>query len=116
MLSVRQISSKAESNYKSIIKEKNQSMDRIIYINKLVDYAKRNKIDLRLKNKDTHYFAWSLIYFLRFPTKHNFDSMLFTYKHHRNKFKMLIELTLKVDRLFLLIFKKIKNVFSNKGN
>ena len=67
MLSVRQISSKAESNYKSIIKEKNQSMDRIIYINKLVDYAKRNKIDLRLKNKDTHYFAWSLIYFLRFP-------------------------------------------------
>lgn len=72
MASYRSVRKKGGTNYVSTIAKTNLLLDRYLYLEKLEEFC-TNEMNVTLKHKDRilHYNWWSLLYILRYPSKHN---------------------------------------------
>lgn len=108
MLATTFLIKKNGTNYKSSIKKYNQIMSRIIYLDTLKDFAKNFfHYDLKFKNRNEYYVAWSILYLLRYPNKHNLKVLLFTYNRNKNKFILFLYLMRNSHKLIGIILKKL---------
>jgi len=104
MAAIRQNVSSDGSNYKSVIFKKNQVISRIEYLEKLKKYAlEQFNYDLIYTNRNEYYFAWSILYLLRYPSKHNLEALRYTLKLNPNKLKLFFYLIRNLHRLFIKI-------------
>jgi glycosyltransferase involved in cell wall biosynthesis len=101
------------TNYKSIIQKSNQIMSRILYLERLEEYAKKHhKYKLTYVNRREYYFAWSILFFMRYPSMHNFRVLIFTYKYNNSKARLFWYLASNIGKLSFQIKKQVKSFFS----
>ena len=116
MAAHRIIVRKDGTNFKSTINKKNQIKDRIIYLNRLKEFTLKNYgVNLCYNNRLEYNFVWSLLYFIRFPSKHNYKALVFMISQVNNKFdilKYLINCLIKAPKfIYNYLMKNVRSKF-----
>lgn len=104
------------TNFKSTINKKNQIKDRLIYLNKLKIFTLKNyDVNILYTHRLEYNFGWSLLYFVRFPSKHNYKALVFIISQVNNKFdilKYLINCLIKAPKfIYNYLMKNVRSKF-----
>jgi glycosyltransferase involved in cell wall biosynthesis len=116
MAAHRIIVRKNGTNFKSTINKKNQIKDRLIYLHELKLFTLDSyNVNLLYTNRLEHNFGWSLLYFIRFPSKHNYVALVFIISQVNNKFdilKYLINCLIKAPKfIYNYLMKNVRSKF-----
>lgn len=78
------------TNYKSIISRKNQTIDRLEYLNRLEMFA-RNDYNVYFKHnpRNEYLFLWALLFLIRYPNSHNLNALKKVYNLIDNKWYLI---------------------------
>lgn len=97
MSSYRSFKKKGSSNYSSSIAKVNRIIDRLNLLKKLEVYC-LDEMKLAIKHEDRmpYHVWWSILYMLRYPSSHNWESLITIYNLSNDK-----------KRLYPYIFKKL---------
>ena len=97
MASYRSINRKGASNWVSQNSKINRIAERIEFLDTLEAYC-LNEMQYPLKHVDrlNHYIWWSVMYMVRYPTKHNWETLRTVYRLSHNK-----------TRVYLYVFKHL---------
>jgi glycosyltransferase involved in cell wall biosynthesis len=100
MAAHRIIIRKNGTNYKSIIRRNNQTVDRIQYLQKLEIFAKNKyNIDLKHVPRNESLFLWALLFLIRYPNLHNYIVFKKVYSLIDNKWLLLKFVLIKIYKI-----------------
>lgn len=109
MMSYRSFQKKGGTNFSSSIRGKNGSIERILFLKKLEDYA-QDEMNIKVRHEDRmpYHVWWSILLMLRYPTLNNWESLKTVYRLSLNKKSVFKYILLNVPMLPILIAKQIK--------
>jgi len=109
MSSYRRFQKKGDTNYCSFIQGKNRIIERINFLKRLEDYC-RNEMNIEVKHEDRMPFHvwWSILYMLRYPTLHNWESLKTIYRMSLNKKRVYKYILLQLPMLPILTARYLK--------
>ena len=115
MTSYRRFQKKEGTNYCSSIRGKNGIAERINFLNRLENYC-QSEMNIEVKHEDRMPYNvwWSIIYMLRYPTSHNWESLKTIYRmspYNKRVYKYIFLQSLKLP---ILIARQLKKEFFNK--
>ena len=102
-------------NWSSSIAKKNLIIDRINFLKKLELYC-HDEMKREIKHEDRmpYYVWWSILYMLRYPTSHNWESLKTIYRMSLYNKRVYKYIFLKSLKLPILIARQLKKEFFNK--
>jgi glycosyltransferase involved in cell wall biosynthesis len=112
MTSYRSFQMKGGTNWSSSIAKKNHMLDRIYFLKMLELYCSE-EFNLEIKHEDRmpYYVWWSILYFIRFPSSHNWRSLKNIYILSNDKNKVYVYILMQIPKLPSMIvnyiFKKL---------
>ena len=109
MSSYRSFQRKGGTNWSSSIRGKNKIIERINLLKSLEDYC-RNEMNIEVKHEDRmpNYVWWSILYFLRYPTSHNWESLKAIYRMSLDKKRVYKYILLQLPMLPILTARHLK--------
>lgn len=110
MAAHRIIVRKNGSNYKSTVNGKNQIENRILYLEKLEQFALSNyNINVKHTPRVENHLLWSILYLIKHPNKHNWSVLVFVYKLIDDKTKFVKYIYANFKNLPKFVFAQIAN-------
>jgi len=109
MMSYRSMQVEGGTNYCSTIAKTNLMLERYDYLKKLENYCK-NEMNCKLKHTDRmlYYTWWSVLYVVRFPSKHNWMCLRKFHELSNNKIKLYGYIGIKLFELPIMIINYLK--------
>jgi len=103
--SYRMVSIEGGTSYCSSIAKLNQIQTRIKFLKMLEQYCD-DEMSVGIKHKDrtSYYVWWSILFMLRYPSKHNWISLKEVYVGSSNKLKILPYILIQLPKLPILLF------------
>lgn len=112
MAAHRIIVRKNGSNFKSTISGKNQIKDRLLYLEKLEQFAWANyNIKLWHTPRLEIFLVWSILYLIKYPNKHNWSVLVFVYKLVDDKKKFVKYIFANLNKLPKFVYFQIAKFF-----
>lgn len=115
MSSYRSVQKKGGTNFCSTIAKTNGCLDRFNYLQKLERYCKAEmKFVLKHENRISHYTWWSILYMVRYPSKHNWKCLKEFYSMADNKVQLYGYIGIQVIKLPNIILKHFNKKWKKK--
>ncbi|MFD3293601.1 glycosyltransferase [Aquirufa sp. KTFRIE-69F] len=112
MAAHRIIVRKNGSNYKSTVNGKNQIKNRLLYLEKLEKFALiEYNVSVRYAPRVENFLAWSILYLVKYPNKHNWSVMVFVFKLLDDRKKFINYILLNINKIPKFIFSQIIKFF-----
>lgn len=112
MAAHRIIVRKNGSNYKSTVNGKNQIKNRLLYLEKLEKFALiEYNVSVRYAPRVDNFLAWSILYLVKYPNKHNWSVMVFVFKLLDDRKKFINYILLNINKVPKFIFSQIIKLF-----
>ena len=113
MAAHRVIIKKNGTNFKSVINSKNQVEDRIKYLNKLEEFALISyKINLLHVPRNESLFIWSILYLMKYPSKHNWHAFIFSLNLIENKWTLINYSCRNMRKVPMFVYLQFKKYFT----
>jgi len=115
MSSHRSIQKEGGTNYCSTIAKINGCLDRFYHLQKLERYCKSEmNFTLKHENRILYYAWWSILYMVRYPSKHNWKCLKEFYKMVDNKVQLYVYIGIQLFTLPNMILKHFKRKLKRK--
>lgn len=105
---------KGGTNFKSTIRRKNQVKNRLLYLDRLKQFAKKDyNINIDFVKRNEKLFIESILFMMRYPSKSNFSVLIFVFLLNNNKIKLLRFILSKTSKMPGILLSQIKKEISN---
>ena len=112
MTSYRRFQKKAGTNYCSSIIGQNRILERLNYLDILEKYALEEMgINVNHKERMGYNFWWSILYILRYPSNHNWETLLEIHKLSTSKLKIYLYVLIRIPLLPILTINHLMKKF-----
>lgn len=109
MSSYRSVQKKGGSNFSSTIAKTNGYLDRFQYLQTLERYCRDEMgFDIKHENRISYYVWWSILYMVRYPSKHNWECLKVFYGMADNKVRLLWYIVTKLIILPNIILQYVR--------
>ena len=109
MSSYRRFQKKGGTNFCSAILGKNLIIERLNFLKRLEDYCRDEmNIEVKHENRMPYHVWWSILYLLRYPTLHNWESLKTIYRMSLNKKRVYKYILLQLPMLPILTARHLK--------
>jgi glycosyltransferase involved in cell wall biosynthesis len=112
MASYRMVSVKGGSSYVSSIAKQSQILKRIHFLTKLESYCKDEmNLDIKHADRSLYYVWWSILFMLRYPSRHNWLSLKKVFSLTDYKARLAVYIIKQLPEIPLILIKHIKKKF-----
>mgnify|MGYP006081973771 CR=1 FL=1 len=112
MTSYRKVSVKGGSSYWSSIAKQSQILKRIHFLRRLESYCKTEmNLDIKHADRSLYYVWWSILFMLRYPSRHNWSSLKQVFSLTDDKTRLPGYIIKQLPELPLRLIKHVKKKF-----
>lgn len=100
---------KGGTNFKSTIRRKNQVKNRLLYLDRLKQFAKEKyNININFAKRNEKLFVESILFMMRYPSKSNFSILIYVFLLNKDKIKLLRFILSKTSKIPAILLSQIK--------